>query len=258
MQEYYVGNSVMISSIAVSDGIFQNGEPTLGKISNKKEYNFSQFNSGYIPGEFSKEKNDTKINFAFIYIKMELASRPKWLRTCFPPTWIYGGLFKTHETEDYSLWRIILHIEGQPLNFMCMLSHSIMSDSLWPHGQDPTRLLSPWDFPGKNTGVGYHLLLQWIFPTLGSNPCLLHLLHWQEKCLPLCHLGSPSITSSCLVSVSKCPIIMITTSVSYKFPKHSLGGSNATTRQKTRQTKKLDQKKICLNIHSSITYSTNT
>ena len=36
------------------------------------------------------------------------------------------------------------------------------------------RLLCPWDFPGKNTGVGSHLLLQGIFPTQGSNPGLLH------------------------------------------------------------------------------------
>ena len=32
----------------------------------------------------------------------------------------------------------------------------------------------PWDFPGKNTGVGCYFLLQGIFPTQGSNPCLLH------------------------------------------------------------------------------------
>ena len=37
----------------------------------------------------------------------------------------------------------------------------------------------PWDFPGKNTGVGWHALFQGIFPTEGSNPCFLHLLHWQ-------------------------------------------------------------------------------
>ena len=37
-----------------------------------------------------------------------------------------------------------------------------------------TRLLCPWDFPGKNTGVGCHCLLQGIFPTQGSNLCLLH------------------------------------------------------------------------------------
>ena len=34
-------------------------------------------------------------------------------------------------------------------------------------------------FPGKNTGVGCHFLLQRIFPTLGSNPHFLFLLHWQ-------------------------------------------------------------------------------
>ena len=38
-------------------------------------------------------------------------------------------------------------------------SHSVVSDSLWPHGLQPTRLLSPWDFPGKSTGVGCHCLL---------------------------------------------------------------------------------------------------
>ena len=37
----------------------------------------------------------------------------------------------------------------------------------------------------KNTGVGGHALLQGIFPTQGSNPCLLHLLHWQAGSLPL-------------------------------------------------------------------------
>ena len=40
-----------------------------------------------------------------------------------------------------------------------------MSDSLQPHGLQPTRLLPPWDFPGKNTGVGYHFRLQEIFLT---------------------------------------------------------------------------------------------
>ena len=49
-----------------------------------------------------------------------------------------------------------------------------MSDSLRPHGLQPTRLLRPWDFPGKSTGVGCHFLLQGIFPTQGSNPGLPH------------------------------------------------------------------------------------
>ena len=39
-------------------------------------------------------------------------------------------------------------------------SHSVVSDSSQPHGLQPTRLLRPWDFPGKNIGVGCHCLLQ--------------------------------------------------------------------------------------------------
>ena len=35
-------------------------------------------------------------------------------------------------------------------------SRSVMSDSSRPHGLQPTRLLCPWDFPGKSTGVGCH------------------------------------------------------------------------------------------------------
>ena len=35
-----------------------------------------------------------------------------------------------------------------------------MSDSVWPHRQQPIRLLLPWDFPGKSTGMGCHCLLQ--------------------------------------------------------------------------------------------------
>ena len=50
------------------------------------------------------------------------------------------------------------------------VSHSVLSDSLWPQGLQPARLLCPWNFLGKNTVVGSHSLLQGIFPTQGSNP----------------------------------------------------------------------------------------
>ena len=75
--------------------------------------------------------------------------------------------------------------------FMHVLSHSAVADSLRPHALEPTRPLCPWDSPGKNTGVGCHFLLQGIFPTQGSNPCLLCLLHCREILYPLSHLGSP-------------------------------------------------------------------
>ena len=52
-----------------------------------------------------------------------------------------------------------------------------MSNSLQPYRLYPDRLLCPWAFPGKNTVVGCNVLLQGIFPTQGSNPHLLQLLH---------------------------------------------------------------------------------
>ena len=51
------------------------------------------------------------------------------------------------------------------------VSRSVVTNSLWT---EPARLLCPWDFPGKNSGVGCHSLFQGIFVTLGSNPGLLH------------------------------------------------------------------------------------
>ena len=43
-----------------------------------------------------------------------------------------------------------------------------VSDPQRPHGLQPSRLLCPWDFPGKSTGVGCHCLLQ-IFVQNHSN-----------------------------------------------------------------------------------------
>ena len=43
------------------------------------------------------------------------------------------------------------------LSVTCVFSHSVVSSSLWSHGLQSTRLLCPWDSPGKNTGVGCHV-----------------------------------------------------------------------------------------------------
>ena len=46
---------------------------------------------------------------------------------------------------------------------MCVWSVAQSCLTLPPHGLQPARLLCPWDFPGKSTGVGCHVLLQEIF-----------------------------------------------------------------------------------------------
>ena len=55
----------------------------------------------------------------------------------------------------------------------CPTLGNTMYPSLW--------LLCPWDFPGQNTGVGYHFLLQGIFPTQGLNPGLLRCICWATR-----------------------------------------------------------------------------
>ena len=64
-------------------------------------------------------------------------------------------------------------------------SHSVVSDSLQPHGP-----YSPWNSPGQNTGVGSLSLLQGIFPTQGLN---LGLPHCRGILYQLSHKGSPRI-----------------------------------------------------------------
>ena len=68
-----------------------------------------------------------------------------------------------------------------------LLSHVRLLQSC---GLQPARLLCPWDFPGKNTGVGCHFLLQGIFPTQELNLGLLHCrqITYQQSYFTLCNI----------------------------------------------------------------------
>ena len=59
-------------------------------------------------------------------------------------------------------------------------SHSVVSDWQRPHGLQPTRLLRPWDFPGKSTGVGCHCLLLWE----GHQFLNIHIKLWHPSLIP--------------------------------------------------------------------------
>ena len=74
---------------------------------------------------------------------------------------------------------------------LCMLScfsHALLFIAMWAVAHQAPLSMG---FPGKNTGVGCHDLLQAIFPTQGSNLSLLCLLHWQAGSLPLAPPGKP-------------------------------------------------------------------
>ena len=84
------------------------------------------------------------------------------------------------------------HINKTLLNIPITVTVKIIIHGfVGPHGLQPTRVLCPWDSPGKNTGVGCHALLQGIFLTQGSNSHLLCLLYCRWILYPLSHWGSP-------------------------------------------------------------------
>ena len=98
-----------------------------------------------------------------------------------------AGMLVTPGRRSQRNWIGDLYLHhGLILRKCCCLVAKSCPTLLRPYGLwSTTRLLCPWDFPGKNTGVGCHFLLQRIFPIQGSNR------HWQADSLPLSHKGKP-------------------------------------------------------------------
>ena len=69
---------------------------------------------------------------------------------------------RSHEIICVQLLKIVRKKESEVLSCVQLFV------TLWTVAC--TRLLCPWDFLGKNSGVGCHFLLQGIFPTQGMNP----------------------------------------------------------------------------------------
>ena len=88
-------------------------------------------------------------------------------------------------------------------------SRSVVSDSLRPHGPQPARLLGPWDFPGKSTGVGCHFLLFFKAPSWAYLEKCIRLLLCSTSFflvffLPLTHMVCFCILHMGFVESSKC------------------------------------------------------
>ena len=91
--------------------------------------------------------------------------------------------YQTRQNEKY------LRYEGNAnLSYIWFFSLEVMS------GLQSTRLHCPWDFPSKNTRVGFSFLLQGIFLTQGLNPGL---LHCGQILYHLNHQRKPSVDGEC-------------------------------------------------------------
>ena len=84
---------------------------------------------------------------------------PSFLSGCFIPLSLAEDMSSAEDVVSLKAeGRGGLGSAGQQL--LLLLSRSVVSDSARPQRRQPTRLLRPWDFPGKSTGVGCHCLLR--------------------------------------------------------------------------------------------------
>ena len=97
--------------------------------------------------------------------------------------WIEAG----QRWEPTHSWIFVLHVYSCII-LLLLFSHSVVSDSLWPHGLSPPGFCVHGVLQARIPEWG--AFLQGIFMTQGLNR---RLLHWQTDSLPLSHLGSPSV-----------------------------------------------------------------
>ena len=97
-----------------------------------------------------------------------------------------------------------------------------MSNSVRPHRRQPTRLLRPWDSPGKNTGVGCHFLLQCMKVKSESEVA--------QSCPTLCDPTDYSLPGSSVHGICQARVMewgAINTSTSLKKKKQKADEANA-------------------------------
>ena len=75
--------------------------------------------------------------------------------------WLVSTLRALTLLNSYKHLFLFASLTWLVLYYACVCS--VISDSSQPHGLEPSSLLCPWNFPGKNTGVDCHLLFQGIF-----------------------------------------------------------------------------------------------
>ena len=117
------------------------------------------------------------------------------------------------------------------LELCCVLTCSVVSNSLQTHGLQPTRHLCPWGFSRQEYRSGLPCSPPGDLLTQGSNPCLSCLLHWQAGSLPFAPPGKdPDIHQIWIVNQAgkndwpketwkRCPIKVIQTAMGVRLNK---------------------------------------
>ena len=117
----------------------------------------------------STSQDKSKLHVQIFNLISRGLSLPSFLKINTFPYWMtidcfFRGILKSCKRK-YKCRGIQQKSEGETRQHGYILSRSVVSNSWQPHGLQPTRLLCPRDFPGRNTGVGCHFLLQGIVST---------------------------------------------------------------------------------------------
>ena len=117
------------------------------------------------------------------------------------------GIFLTQGSNLHLLHLLDWQVDSAPLvpsgeplihsSCVCCQVASVVSDSVRLHGLQPTRLLCPWDSPGKNTGVGCHFLLQ----------CMKVESEVTQSCLTLSHPMDCSLPGSSIHGIFQARVL---------------------------------------------------
>ena len=129
----------------------------------------------YSSSIFSSSRKALSILFFFLPLLLLSYSQTVFPTMCQTQYQELGMQWWAKQTQKNRYLSVCWFTECSKCLYCCYLVTQSWPTLLQLHGLSPTRLLHPWDFPGKNTRVGY-FLHQGILPTQGSN---LHLLHWQ-------------------------------------------------------------------------------
>ena len=123
--------------------------------------------------------------------------RMRWLDNIFDSMDI--SLSKLWEVvKDREVWCAAVHgIQCPKSDTTYRMNKKSGLTLLWPHGLLHAKLLCPWDFPGKNTGVSCHFLLQGIFLTRGWTQVSYKSPVLQVDSLLLHHLENYTVLQKC-------------------------------------------------------------
>ena len=130
----------------------------------------TQGGTGFLENVWGKEQ-EVGVNWTWIWI-LVLPLFSSWTWESCLSLWLeyfivsFHNFIRGHNRSHFGVspwwWTIIALLGLMYINLLCvcMLSHSVVSDSWRSHGLSPARLLCPWGSPGRNTGVGCHALFK--------------------------------------------------------------------------------------------------